>query len=351
MKKKNSYIEAMRFIFIMVLLLHHTGSYGLSEYISNCPGGYIVVEFFYILMGAFTMAHIEKNRDKMTQPMGYGIQYTIGKLKRLFPYATVGTLGCYIWYIVRNHSGFDGLKSYFWFFTNMLYETFFLSFSGAFVGQTSDFKNAPMWFLSAMFMTLPIIIFLAVKAEDFFKHYFVWFAPLLIYGWMIRSWGDFALWSDYKGFLYGGVVRAFADITMGCGAYLVGEQIKKIGKYRALWTLLELAVLCMVVYACTLWPNNYHLVTIIICMALGIGISMSGISYTAVDNKLLDYLGGLAMPIYCLHWCVMTIVADLMVERSVDEKIGVYVFTTILLAVLMQALVKAIGKNKKMSNT
>lgn len=347
MAKKNSYIELMRFVFIIVLLLHHTGNYGLSENISNMPSGYIIVEFFYILMGAMTMAHIEKNRDSILKPMEYGMKYTIGKIKRLFPFAAFGTLTCYVWFIYNNYANIGGIKGCFWTLCNMLYEMFFVTFSGAFPGTVADFKNAPLWFLSAMLMVLPLIAYLAVKASDFFKNYLVWFAPFLIYGWLIHSWGNFAVWADYRGFLFGGVVRAFADITMGCAAYLVGCKIREIGKGKIFWTIAEIAGLVVTVYSCTVWPDTYHLVTVIIIMALCIGISMSGMSYTNIDNKVVNYFGGLAMPIYCLHWAVMTIVGDTMPQATTDSKIFTMIIVTIVMAVVLQFIVKTVSAKLK----
>lgn len=347
MTKKNSYIELTRFIFIVVLLLHHTGNYGLSENISNMPSGYIVVEFFFVLMGAMTMAHIDKNKDKIVNPMEYGMKYTIGKIKRLFPYATAGTLICYVWYVINNFDSIGGIKGCFWTFTNMLYEMFFVTFSGAFPGTVADFKNAPLWFLSAMMMVLPLIVYMAVRASDFFRNYFAWFAPFLIYGWLIHSWGNFAVWADYRGFLFGGVVRAFADITMGCAAYLVGCKIREFGRGRIWLTIAEIAGLVATVYSCTVWPDTYHLVTVIIIMALCIGISMSGVSYTYIDNGVVNYLGGLAMPVYCLHWAVMTIVGDKLPQATTNTKIMIMVVGTIVLAAVMQAIVKLISSKTK----
>lgn len=347
MTKKNSYIELTRFIFIAVLLLHHTGNYGLSERISNMPSGYITVEFFYVLMGAMTMAHIDRKRADINKPMNYGMNYTIGKIKRLFPYAAVGTLICYVWFIINNYDSIGGAKGCFWTLSNMMYEMFFVTFSGAFPGTVADFKNAPMWFLSAMLMVLPLIMYLAVKAEDFFRNYFVWFAPFLIYGWLIHSWGNFAVWADYRGFLFGGVVRAFADITMGCAAYLAGCKIREFAKGKIFWTIAEIVGLVVTVYSCTVWPDTYHLVTVIIIMSMSIAISVSGISYTCIDNKFVNYLGGLAMPMYCLHWAVMTIVGDKLPQATTDTRIYAMVAGTFGLAAILQLIVNMVSARLK----
>lgn len=354
MKTKNSYVELLRFIFMGILLLHHTGNYGLSPYISNCPSGYIIVEFFYILVGCFAMRHIAKEGEKIANPMRYSMGYTLNKLKRLFPYALISTLVCYVWYIIDNYDSMEGIKDVCWAFTNMFYETFFLTFSGAFPGAAANFKNAPLWFLAGMLMALPIIMYIAIKCEDFFKHYLVWFAPTVIFGWLITSWGNFAVWDMYKGFLYGGVWRAFADITLGCAAYYISEYIAEYVKlkkldgnslFTAFLTVFEVGIMAMCVYSCTIWPETYHLVTIIIFMAIGLGIEMSGCTYTSrMRVKALNYIGSLTMPIYCIHWPVMLRVNEKMEGASVEAKIGVYVGITIVAAVVLKLVIDVCSK-------
>lgn len=348
MTKKNGFIELFRFVFAMVLLIHHTGNYGLCEHFTNCPSGFIVVEFFYILIGLFAMAHIEKNIDKIEKPMAYGMKYTVNKLVRLFPYATVGTLVCFIWNIVQNPDNYKSARAVFNGLYNFCYELFFVTFSGAFDAQPSNYKNAPLWFLSGMLIALPLIMYLAVKCRDFFKNYFVWFAPFLIYGWLLNRFGSFAVWSDYTGILYGGVVRAFADILIGCMAYCVSEKIAKLTKGKRILTVAEIVGMALGVYATVTWPDYYFLIFIVILIALSMASSMSGASYTSKLNcKTVNYLGSLAMPIYCIHWGIMLIIGDVLENKSVEIRLITYIITTLVAAVVLKAVVEAVGKKIK----
>ena len=82
--KKNAEIELYRFIMIMgVTILHFTEDYSLLPFY----GGYLGVDFCFILAGYFLMVHFYKHYSPDLSPTENAIDYIIDRVKKLyFPY-------------------------------------------------------------------------------------------------------------------------------------------------------------------------------------------------------------------------------------------------------------------------
>ena len=103
-KVKNGYIELCRFLFCVMIVIHHNAQD--FETGTVFPSGFVAVEFFFFISGAMAMRHISKENGEISQKMRYAVDYTLKKIRRVFPYAACGTLIAYIWriYSVRNFS-------------------------------------------------------------------------------------------------------------------------------------------------------------------------------------------------------------------------------------------------------
>lgn len=300
-KAKNGYIELCRFLFCVMIVIHHNARD--FETGTIFPSGFVAVEFFFFISGAMAMRHIAGENGDITQKMRYAVDYTLRKIKRIFPYAACGTLVAYIWRIisVRNFS------------TDMVhelavlpFELFFLPMGGVVPARLDLYMNTPLWYVSAMLFTLPLIIYLCLRAEDVFRHYIVWFVPVLIHGWMILHMGGSWGWGETTPVGYSGLLVAFSNLTLGFGLYLAAGKLGE-RKFRVpakiLLTAAELAgiVLCFVFASSE--PNAYTFETVIGFLAVSLTITLSGVSYTGkLRGRIFEWLGKLSLPIYCVHW-------------------------------------------------
>lgn len=201
---KNNSIEFFRFLFTVVILIHHAGSFPGGE--TCLRRGYLCVEFFFILAGFYLYRsfHTEKEHSLLT--------YLKKRLVRLYPEYLFAAVVCIGVLGVLNHE-FDLSKA--------VNELLMLQNTGIFhLGG----YNFPCWYLSVMMVaSLLIYSIMSVREKDFLHI----FAPLLIIGTFtflsgsedgIETWG-------YLGPISFPLLRGFADMSAGVllSAFVLGK--------------------------------------------------------------------------------------------------------------------------------
>lgn len=112
-KNKNGFIEFCRFVFMISIVSHH------AMFLSDKPGyiplwgGYISVEFFFILTGYFLYASYLKNDlgQKMWNKQNNALYQIYHKFKRFYPYFFISW--CVIFIMVHMESGNVNLHTFF----------------------------------------------------------------------------------------------------------------------------------------------------------------------------------------------------------------------------------------------
>ena len=77
MTKKNGAIEFSRFVVILCVCIHH--------YCQYVPGGYLGVDFFFVLSGYLLMQHFCRHETEVSS-IHAAIQYTKNRYCRIIPY-------------------------------------------------------------------------------------------------------------------------------------------------------------------------------------------------------------------------------------------------------------------------
>ena len=82
--KRNYTVEFYRFITIIFIAVFHFGIQYTGKF--HWPkGGYLGVEFFFILSGFFLMREANKDKIKGESDSKLSVNYLLSKLKRLYP--------------------------------------------------------------------------------------------------------------------------------------------------------------------------------------------------------------------------------------------------------------------------
>lgn len=304
--KKNNFIELMRFVFAMIIFMHHSGFLVAndSEYPFKAAGFY-AVEFFFILTGALAMRRISRNEDK-SDYMAYSMKYTINKLVRVWPYAAAGIVLSYVWYFLQVAPGTSIHDRIFgrW---NIIFELLFLPMTGVMDTSLIMYLNTPLWYLSVLLVALPLVMFLALRFKDFFGWYLCWVLPLMLHAFLIQRYGAIGNWGVYTGFLYSGLIRGLADLMLGCFVYRLSLWIQNSLKMpKWMISIIEIAAYVFAIYTFSSNVDGYSYEFAVLFMAVGMSISLSGQSITEVlgFDSIMGHLGALSLPIYCLHWPV-----------------------------------------------
>ena len=143
---RNTEVDLLRVVFAIVVLIHH--SHGLNPPdITSYPfvGGYIAVEFFFLLTGYFAAKEIMGASVPAPLMGAQAMKLTFSKFSRIFPFVIPAVLIHYIMVsLLNNSSGFETVKS----LTYGIFEAALLPASGIY----ESFMVLPLWYLSALLM-------------------------------------------------------------------------------------------------------------------------------------------------------------------------------------------------------
>lgn len=340
----------------IVIVIHHSGFLADATTRMMFPFGALAADFFFMVTGYFAYAHLlkkEKADDIIkAAPMKYWMSYTLGKLKRVLPYAALGIVGIYVlefFWPTEELPIIDRLMR----LQNMPFELSLTPMLGVIPIDLFNYRNAPLWFLSSMLIALPVLMFLVSKYRDVLTSYVVWFVPALLQAWMVITYGGVCPWTQFSGILYCGVIRAFGDMMMGCAVYIAARALEKklensgVVK-RILLTICELGMLVFILLECHRGLAAYDQILVLYVIELMLIITMSGKSFTSkVQGKFFDYLGKLSMPVYCIHWCVYQYVALFCVGIGYWAGIGLTFAICVVLAIVLMTIIDSVSRSKK----
>lgn len=309
---KNNYIEFIRFILCIIILVHHSGFVSIDG-TTFFPSGGLAADAFFMITGYFTIRHLEKT-DVANGYMEYSMKYTLKKMLRLLPFAAAGVLITYLYFIVKSPSE-STLMDYIINLQNLPFELTLLPMTGVANVDLGVYRNAPLWFLSSMLVALPIIVYIATRFKDVFKNYLVWFVPMFIQGYMVQTFGGACPWQQYSGFFYSGVLRALAGITMGGAIFYasvaLGRKLEdtKVAT-RILLTIVEIGLFIFSIYYFHRKLTGYDEVFTLYMIGVMLTLAFSSATFTSkMQGKLWGFLGKLTLPIYCMHWGIYQWVA------------------------------------------
>ena len=207
--KHNGFIDLCRFLASYGILYFHLGAAPFLGEQGLLNAG-LFVEFFFLLTGYFSVAHIVKHKREFQVHTEIKTMKYIGrKWLQFLPYSISATTLQYIYLFCKNDfSVSECVKKLFMF----PFEAFLLRNTG--VNLTG--VAGTLWYLSAMLIVLPIILYIVIKEEDKFKYYFSYILPLFIYGFLVRKIGTIRT-TDW---IYS-TLRAYAGISLGGGGYFL----------------------------------------------------------------------------------------------------------------------------------
>ena len=345
-KQRNCYIEFLRFVFTLLVVIAHYNGYFQNNVLKGRWNGHIGVEFFFVLSGFLLAAYCAKNAGK--EPV-HQATWTYIKRKALglapvyyvvLAYFVVRTL------VIKKYTGLYLIN----FILQLMASLFFLPSMGLVQSVAIPYG----WYIGGMMLGIFILFPFVYRWQKGFTQMV---APLIVFifcTWAMQVHGKlYMLQSEWMGLCFPSTVRAIGDLCMGIFAYEICEflknkfsgQLTEVG--RLLFTITNVGMFVMVVYLVVVGlAGNVH-PTVLLMFAFGVAITFSGIDYTEklnripIASKICSGGGALSLSLYLGQG----IVINRFPEAYTLQQHGIYVYVLlcIIVAMIIYALSKAAG--------
>ena len=366
-KQHNVTIDFLRFLFSVIVVLHHS-RYVLGD--DNCYflGGSLAVEFFFFVSGYLLLVGADKAGRKNgagylltdgvdmagrteaagleTKGVGAGttgiggeangigsetLHFILHKIRSFLPeFLIAWWIGFVLIGVVRQYGVLDYLKA----FGNDFWELTLVKMSGLF---THGIDGA-MWYLSAMLLGMAFLYPLLRTKRDLMTHLVCPLLALFLYGYLCQAEGhprDPIVW---LGLCYKGLVRAIAGLCTGVVICMAVRRLKRFSPSGLTKTGNALAIgvqlLCLILairYMAEQEPSEYDYFYMFLLMLLVL-ISFSGFGLESVLGNsqrlhlLSAFLGKYSLSLYLGHLYFAQHVNELLPEELYSGKIRMTVY-------------------------
>ena len=294
-KKHNGNISIWKFIFALLILLHHcnyiNGSYAWKFF----HQGSIGVEFFFLVSGYLLAAKVYSESRKRAKKEIYAstLEFIKNKIKSFYPYLLFSYISfIIISFIFYRYSGYRYLYS--------LLDLLLLEQTGIPIGNFMIVN----WYLSAMVIAMAIIYPIMTKYKEKFSCLYGPLLALIGFGILLHVAPSIRSYMHWNGFIYNGLARALIEITLGTTLYEITKKFDKV-KLTKLGSILlsigQLLLFGFVIVMNSIYINSHYfdwLFLPIIFFGIVIGFSEKTCLSNWCNNKVFYYLEKLSLPLY-----------------------------------------------------
>lgn len=253
-------------------------------------GGYLGVEFFFILTGLFLAKRLSGEQEPISSICAcIESKHYIGKkIKEIYPFFLLSTLVGTGIKLLCGRFGVQQLPSIVGDF--MLLQNY---------GFTVISGTGVLWYLCSLFFTLWIVYPIARRNYEIYVRYVAPILVVLIMGFILHNYGKLEVPNSYFGFVNTGLMRGICGITLGMVLYEISRSVSPIlnrnRKWYYLGAVFELILLVLIFEYMIQWNSErakfdgyvVGLISILVIVAY---------SKTTVLNKMCSnkviYMGG-----------------------------------------------------------
>lgn len=309
-KRRNGVIDLLRFVFSMIIVLHHT-RYLLGD--DNCLflGGSLAVEFFFIVSGYLCMNSAEKMNAK-TSPsaqtampeVGTGLgTETVGfikkKLSGIIPeFITAWIIGFFFVWAAKGLTVHEAVRM----FGKDFFELTLVKMSGLFTGGF----DGVIWYISAMLLCMAILYPLLRRFPNFMPRIGCPLVALFFLGYLCRNYDHPRNPTVWTGIVYKGLIRCMAELCLGVVVFLIVRRIRKYRLNRP--SAVAVAIIEILMYAAVIIymyredPSDKDYFWIfILCVAITLTFSGLGAGSHILDGRVTSFLAKYSTALYLSH--------------------------------------------------
>lgn len=327
-KTRNGTIDFLKFLFSVIIVLFHP--HIMIDDAKFFDGGYIFVEFFFIVSGYYMMLSYSKKEHNISIASDT-FEYLRNKMINLMPNLIISAfIGYVVWH--RNELSLFNFASNF--SRDIFWKVLFLQQTG--LGKDYDVT----WYLSAMLISM-LLVYPCIRL---FKENFYLIAVILILflmGYMYKTCGHFDFVWGYRVFYYNGMYRGLNGILTGCICFAISEKLSKIKFTKfmyVLFTAIECAIYTFVLVFVYKRGHSLWDFFIFVLLTIAIIISTSQVSYSknVFNHKIFMWLGEYSYSLFLGHifW------RDYFSPLSIGYRLCMYVLTSLVTGLIIMYLTK-----------
>lgn len=354
---RNRTVEFYRFFFVCVIYILHARNYNAQWFFQDGTfrGGYLAVEFFFILSGFFIAKKCQKEKDNIQNdaiPEFRSVKFFVYRYKKLMPQYLISIVVLFIAQSILLDT-FD------------LKDTLLNSFSEI-IGCSIFWRpgraiNLHLWYVSGLIWAGALVYYLMLKHKNFSICVLFPFSLLFFIGYAYTSVGHIDLTPAYEVQILA-FFRAFVEIGFGCVLYNIYTYIRDKKFNPIVMTIIEAALFAAIVFI--MWQTRQTTTDFIAVFLIGafVLVTMLNHGYLSklLNNSISEVLGSISYPMYLNQSLFLGVASKTLNTSSLDTNIPFWLFIAGTLAVLViyslfittlvNWIIKKISQRKKETN-
>lgn len=339
-------IEIYRFLFSIVIMLHHIGwqfSFNLFS------AGYLAVDLFFIVSGYFMAAHFEQKQ--LSAPRGGGsysgeeaLRYAASRWKRMFLHHTWSFCVAAIVAVVV-------LKERSW--RQIAFDNWpeFLMLEETGIGNVSVL-NGVGWYCSALILSSFCAYYLLNRNKKTYLCVITPISCVLAFSYFYNTYGNLNRYLQNPLLICDGVIRGFAEVSIGCACYYVVRRIKNsrfvVSKGTDPWLFGIVEIGSFSGLLCTMWrsegykpgsfiPQDFISIPLMILLVISV-LSEKSLLQKIWDKFPAEFLGKLSFSVFLNHTAILGLMTKYMIGRPALMILVVYFGITMGYSILTMQL-------------
>lgn len=270
------------------------------------------------------------------------LQFLKRKIEAFFPYVLGGgTIGLIVTNLLLKSSIKGWVKS----IADNVWSFLLIDFSGI----RGKPVNGVTWYLSAMLLAMLILYPIMYKDKEIFLTVIAPAISLFLFGYLYQNFSNPRNPTQWIGFCYKGVIRAFAEICLGAICYMLSERLQK-QKFtfagHVFLSFIENTCYIIAFYAaCTRKASRYdYLLILLFAIAICCSFSEKTFSYTFLSQRTANSLARFGFCLYLGHVYWARTLGLVFPALSDAELLAIYITCSLATAVLIHFLSGMIKK-------
>lgn len=305
---KNNRIQFWRIVMTYVVATYH-----LIKYYGIYTSGYIVVEFFFVVLGylmAYKFYKLKKRGERLS-----AWNYFIGKYTGYWPYSATAFMIAFV--SVGFYHRYS-IKEYVSSFITHLPELFLVNMVGFESGGGVSYNDIS-WYLSVLLILSLAIWFLLNINDRIYARIVVPISIIGIYLFFVCEYGTLSVHEQIIfPFVTAGMMRGFAGLNMGIASYFFADWLSDKKFHTGIVSTVLLlgagGVLPLFFYQSR---NDFLMAALLF---FGVALAFGCDDNSIFDNKVISWWADIAFVIYLNHE-VLTVVT-----KKIFSELNIWVF-------------------------